>query len=180
MDLKFIEEIISQADREIVVSNPLTTEEKLLATEQILTSYRETKVKTPEIRQGLIDEKIVLSKNSTEIEFSEVITRLDEDIKFINSYDDDDLYILDMTRRSWAMLNRSFVEMDRLDKRRDFLLVEIKNAIGLRSDSSIVQELETINNETQKTIKDCHVAKLLIFYFKKAWHKKSYPNDDVN
>lgn len=174
-DLKFIEEIISRADRELIVPTPFSTEEKLLAAEHILISFRETKSRIPEIRQSIFDDTIKLSKYSNCLEFSEAMGVLGEDIKSINSFDDDDIYLIDMFKKSKENLMKSFTEMEKLGERQSQLLEEYKSTKGIKSNSNIALELEKTTNELLKRHKEYHVARIIAFYYQEAWDKKNFP-----
>lgn len=168
IDINTISTTFAEMDNDKSLMTTFSIEEKLLATEQILFSYREIKAKIPEIRQALFDEKIRDAKYSNHKDFSDAVEQMNEEINTVNSYDEEDIYLLEMTRKSSAQLTTLLLEMEKLSQQQDILLAEIKRDQPLKVRSIAGVELEKITDEMLLKLKEIHVSRNIILFFQKG------------
>lgn len=174
IDTQLLKEAISELDSHYPKENPLTVEEKILASEQIILDYKNGKSRISEYRQELIENSIILLKGRYKDNFDKCLDEFEKKAKLINSYEDDYVYLLHMIYLSAKEYTSLLLKIEKLSQELNQLMEkfnspdkyynsfeEIKNAGDLIT--SKAKEINTSN-------KEAHILRITNAYYQRIGH----------
>lgn len=177
IDINLIRQVISEEELKYTSDNPLTDDEKISATERLISDYETGKNQISSFRQSLVNDTLLLHKNSQSKNFNNFINNLDDDIQRINKYEDDYVYLLYMlgsTKEAKVRMQISIeklgIELRQLEEDYKKYKKDTSNRMLTEDDLSNQFGMKPTNekcDEIDIAVREVHILKIMNAYFRR-------------